>query len=86
MYYKMPIEQDLTNTSYRCCQYFDEEKYIEYNSGYLDPLWEKVSEETIQNLFPDWFIEADPIEEEPELSPVERLEALINLVLIQTAE
>ena len=84
MYYKMSIDTDLSATSYRCCQYHDNEAYIQYNEGFLDPQWEEVSEDLIKSLFPDWFEEATIVESPMTvLTQFDRIEAQLDYISLQ---
>ena len=50
-YYKMPINTDLSITSYRVIKIKDNYQYIEYSSGYKDEKWIQISEEELLQEF-----------------------------------
>lgn len=58
MFYRIPINTDLSKTSYRCMKLGDTCDYIEYNSGYIDDEWEELQKEDIVNIAPEWFIQS----------------------------
>lgn len=64
MYYRVPLDDDLSKTSYRASVYTDNAQYIEYNEGHIGNNWEKVSEGKLIELFG-----YNPFEEKPEPQP-----------------
>lgn len=66
MFYKIPLDADLTNTSYRCKKETEEAAYIEYNEGAVFDEWEEIDEATAREIAPEWFTENEekPTEEE----------------------
>lgn len=67
MYYKIPLDADLSETSYRAFKDAEDCAYIDYNDGYIDPSWEEVTEEQLIEIFGrNPFIDPEP---EPEPIP-----------------
>lgn len=86
-FFKIPLSADLSITSYRCWGQIGEFAYIEYNDGFEDPSWEEIDEEDIQLLFPEWFVVNEDIEEEiPQLTQLDRLEALVSYLILQNSD
>ena len=63
MFFKISLNEDLLNTSYRCYGKINDNAYIEYNSGYKSDNWEEISYEKAYQLFPHWFEEHAEYEE-----------------------
>ena len=51
MYYRIPLDSDLSVTSYRASASTETHEYIEYNEGYIGPAWEEVTEERLIEVF-----------------------------------
>ena len=64
MYYKIPLDADLSQTSYRASANTDYALYIEYNEGYIGQDWEEVSESKLVEVFG-----RNPFTEEPKQEP-----------------
>lgn len=60
-YYKIPLDADLSETSYRCHKTAEEVGYIEYNEGYVGEDWQEVSAADLVDIFG-----YNPFEEEEE--------------------
>lgn len=60
MYFKIPLNADLTNTSYRCYKETEDAVYIEYNEGYIGEDWEKSDEAVAREIAPEWFNNSTP--------------------------
>lgn len=82
MYYKLLNPIDLSETSYRCYKQVGDYIYIEYNSGFVADYWEQVSKEEIIQIVPEWFEEDEEIEEKPQLTQLDTIEALLYEVLL----
>lgn len=65
MYYKIPLDTDLSQTSYRASANTDYALYIEYNEGYIGQDWEEVTEEQLIEMFG-----FNPFTEEPQPKPL----------------
>ena len=63
-YFRIPLDENLSKTSYRAIANTDYALYIEYNEGYIDPSWEEVSESKLVEVFG-----FNPFTEEPQLKP-----------------
>lgn len=63
-YYKIPLNADLSQTSYRAKRKTKEAAYIEYNEGYVGEEWEEVSESKLVEVFG-----YNPFEEKSEPQP-----------------
>ena len=50
-YFRTPLDENLSKTSYRAIANTDYALYIEYNEGYIDPSWEEVTEEQLIDVF-----------------------------------
>lgn len=55
MFFKIPLNADLANTSFRCHKCFDDAAYIEYNSGAVSDDWKEISREEVETIAPEWF-------------------------------
>lgn len=56
-YYKIPLNSDLSATSFRCRRDKTDAIYIEYNEGFVGEDWNEVSEQEIKTIIPEWFVE-----------------------------
>ena len=74
MYFKLPLNADLSKTSYAFCEEVDGYYYIGYNDGFISDAWEAVSFEFIESLFPDYFYGEEP----EDLSQLDRIELAIE--------
>lgn len=74
MFYKLPSNTDLSNTSYRCRKDTDDVIYIEYNSGYIDDAWENIDESEMIEIAPEWF----PSELTPEPTQLDIIQAAVE--------
>lgn len=63
MYYKLPLETDLTNVSYRASKEKDGFLYIEFNEGVIGEDWEEISETDIMIIAPEFFAEEPTTQE-----------------------
>lgn len=64
-YYKIPLNTDLSETSYRARYDTDEATYIDYNEGKTNEDWVELSEDELFALFDG----RDPFEPIPEPEP-----------------
>lgn len=76
MYFKLPINTDLSNISYAFCEEIDGYYYIVLNDGLVSDTWEEISFETIYTLFPDHFNYEEPESFAP--SQLDRIELAIE--------
>ena len=74
MFYKIPKNTDLSNTSVRCAKNKDDYTYIEYNEGFIGDDWIEISEDEILEIAPEWFEEP----EEKEETQLDRIESTVN--------
>ncbi len=51
MYYKIPLDADLSQTSYRAMKLTEEAAYIEYNDGVIGEDWQEITEEELILVF-----------------------------------
>ena len=66
-YFKIPLNCDLSQTSYRAITSTETHEYIEYNEGHISEDWEEVTEEQLIEVFGrNPFIDPEP---EPEPAP-----------------
>lgn len=66
-YFKIPLNADLSQTSYRASASTETHVFIEYNEGHIDPVWKEVTEEQVIEVFGrNPFIDPEP---EPEPTP-----------------
>lgn len=79
MFYKIPLNADLTNTSYRCKKYTENAIYIEYNEGAVFDEWEEISEAEARNIAPEWFVEETNMIESP--TQLDRIESAVSNTL-----
>lgn len=79
MYYKVPLDDNLSNTSYRATAIFDGIKYIEYNDGVVGEHWIEISEEELKNIFGK-----NPFVDEPTPEPTQadRIEANLDYLVL----
>ena len=63
-YFKIPLNSNLSQTSYRASAYTETHEYIEYNEGYIGQDWEEVSKSKLVEVFG-----YNPFEEKPEPQP-----------------
>lgn len=63
-YFRIPLNADLSQTSYRASKLTDHALYIEYNEGHIGQDWEEVSESKLVEVFG-----YSPFEEKPEPQP-----------------
>lgn len=64
-YFRLPLNSDLSRTSYRDSKLTETNEYIEYNEGYIGEDWEEITEETLIEVFG-----CNPFVEESEPEPV----------------
>lgn len=70
MYYRIPLDADLSQTSYRDSKLTETNEYIEYNEGFIGEDWKEVTEEQLIEVFGlNPFIDPEP-EPEPEPEPI----------------
>lgn len=79
-YFKLPLESDLSQTSYRVSALTETNEYIEYIEGYIGEDWEEIAEEALIEVFG-----YDPFADEsipftPEPSQLDRIETALNLL------
>ena len=55
MYYKIPLDADLSRTSYRCHKEIGSYAVIAFNDGLVGNGWEKISAEEAFEIAPEWF-------------------------------
>ena len=78
MYYKIPLNADLSQTSYRAIANTEYAQYIEYNEGYIGQDWEEITEETLIEVFGyNPFVE-ESTPSTPEPSQLDRIETALN--------
>lgn len=51
MYYRIPLDSNLSNTNYRAIAVTEYAWYIEYNEGYIGQDWEEVSNSEVIEVF-----------------------------------
>ena len=81
MFYEIPKNTDLTNTSYRCYKETEEAVYIEYNEGFIGEDWEKISEKQAKKIAPEWFEEHEPVHQPTQM---DRIETMLNTLTTDT--
>ena len=59
--YKIPLDANLSQTSYRASVTTETDLFIEYNDGHVEPSWIKLTEEELLALFDG----VNPFEEKP---------------------
>lgn len=84
-FYKIPINTDLSNISYRCRKDIGNDIYIEYNQGVVGDNWLKLTlEELVLELGKDPFNENSQPQAEPtQLDIIEENQAIILLKLAE---
>ena len=76
MFYKIPLDTDLSETSYRCYKETDEAAFIEYNSGNVGENWVEITKEQAMEIAHEWFSSGSE-ESEPTSDPImEKLESI----------
>lgn len=78
MYYKVPLDDNLSNISYRATVILNGIKYIEYNDGIIGERWIEISEKELKNIFGKNPFVVDPISEPTQ---VDRIRKLISTIL-----
>jgi len=73
MFYKIPLNSDLSNIAYRCMDIVDDYIYIEYLEGEILDSWINIDENSIRSMFPNWF------ETVIELTQLDRIENAISI-------
>ena len=63
-YFRLPLNSDLSQTSYRDSKLIETNEYIEYNEGYIGEDWEEITEKTLAEVF-----RRNPFVEEQEPEP-----------------
>ena len=74
MYFKLPLNADLSKTSYAFCEEVNGYYYMGFNDGFISDDWEEVSFEIVESFFPDYFHHEEP--HEP--SQLDRIEIAIE--------
>lgn len=80
MYYKIPLESDLSQTSYRDSKLTETNEYIEYNEGFIGEDWEEITEETLIEVFGNNPFVDQPKPTTPEPSQLDRIESTLNIL------
>lgn len=80
MFYKIPLNCDISNISYRCCKIIDDFIYIDYNDGIIPNPCEEVSEDYIRIIAPEWF---EKVVEPTQLDRIEKYVSISNEELRQ---
>ncbi len=67
IFYKIPLDADLSQTSYRASVATETNLFIEYNEGHVEPSWVELTEEELLVQFNgvNPFEEKEPIVPEP---------------------
>ena len=67
IFYKIPLDANLSQTSYRACVATETDVFIEYNEGYVESSWIELTEEELLAQFDGFnpFEEKEPIVPEP---------------------
>ena len=77
-YFRVPLNADLSQTSYRASKNTETNEYIEYNEGYIGENWEEINEETLIEVFGyNPFVE-ESTPSTPEPSQLDRIETALN--------
>lgn len=79
-YYKIPLNADLSQTSYRAKRKTEEAAYIEYNEGATAADWQAVTLEDLVAVFG-----CNPFEEQPEAQPLTEAEQMQIETYLNTA-
>lgn len=61
IFYKIPLDADLSQTSYRASVATETNIFIEYNEGHVEPSWVELTEEELLAQFEG----VNPFEEKP---------------------
>lgn len=59
-FYEIPLDTDLSQTSYRARKDTEKCIYIEYNEGFVGENWQEITEEKAREVAPEFFIESTP--------------------------
>ena len=81
MYFKIPLEADLSETSYRCYKVEEDFAYIEFNEGFVGEDWEEIGEEETRKIAPEWFSSEQT---NPEPTQLDRIESALALLTADT--
>ena len=80
VYYKLPLDADLSQTSYRDRQDTENSIYIEYNEGFVGEDWSAIEEsELIAEFGYNPFLVTEETAELPEVSEQDEINARILL-------
>ena len=60
MFYKIPLDADLSKTSYRDRCDTETNAFIEYNEGFVGNDWEEITEEEYMQNYPQQSAEPEP--------------------------
>lgn len=60
MFYKIPLDADLSKTSYRDRYDTETNAFIEYNEGFVGNDWEEITEEEYMQNYPQQPVEPQP--------------------------
>lgn len=83
-YFKLPLNSDLSQTSYRARKDTDDYIHIEYNEGFIGEDWEEITEETLIEVFGNNPFVDQPKPTTPEPSQLDRIESTLNLLTADT--
>ena len=86
MFLKIPLNADLTKTSYRCFKETEEDVFIEYNNGDIHEDWEEISEERAREIAPEWFATPVFASEPSQLDRIEEALAKVSAGGISSAD
>lgn len=81
MFYKIPKNTDLKNTSFRCCKETEGAIYIEYNEGFIGEDWEEIGVEQMREIAPEWFEAHVPVHLPTQM---DRIETMLNTLAADT--
>ena len=80
-YFKIPLNSDLSQTSYRAMTSTETNDYIEYNEGFVGEDWKEITEETLIEVFGENPFVVEPPEPEPtEPTQLDRIESVVNSI------
>ena len=79
MYFRIPADTNLSKTAYRAKMKKDDVLYIDARDGYIGEDWEKVEEEKMRDIAPDWFKSATPAP-----TQLDRIESTLALLTADT--
>ena len=82
MYFKIPLDADLSRTSFRCYKEADGAVFIEYNEGFVGDNWEQISEEAAFAVAPEWFYPLSCADDE-NVTTEERLDAQMAYLVMK---